>query len=80
MEQIPPDFREEEQDQAIEAFAESLLDHLENEAKIDGMPTPKGEPSGFDPPAVYFDREAARKVIKAKFLEAWQKIEEIRRD
>ena len=79
MEQIPPDFREEEQMQAIDSFAESLLDKLENEAKIDGLPGGRGDPSFFDPPTVYFDREAAKLLIRTKFLETWQKIEEIKK-
>ena len=79
MEQIPPDFREEEQMQAIDAFAENLLDRLESEAKIDGLPGGRGDPSSFDPPTVYFDREAAKQLICAKFLETWQKIEELKK-
>jgi hypothetical protein len=78
MEQIPPDFRADEQYQAIEAFAERLLDKLEAEAKIDGLPHGRyGVEIEAPDVSVHFDREHTKRFICSNFIDTWRKMEEI---
>lgn len=73
-------FKEEEKNQALEAFAELVLDEVNENLEVDGLPPARSESQAegmADVKAYVKSREAVKRKIVAGFLETIKKMVEI---